>query len=194
MKRFLTISVLSLLIAACSPQSKNLSMTLAERLQNPLFAEQYAKMMVGRLTELAIDKDPILENEEKRKMIEDTKNTWMEADREARRIQREGTKAELIGVKEYLVGEILILNHMLYFGPTFETDPGPGLSIVLSEVVDPREVEFPDATSINIGPLNSPYGQQRYALDKTIDISVLRTIALWDTELDRLYGFGQLYK
>ncbi|MBU0767110.1 DM13 domain-containing protein [Patescibacteria group bacterium] len=194
MKRLLALATLSLLFTACSQKNGDGSMALAERLQNPLFAEYYAKMLVGRLTELEIDKDPILENEEKRKMIEKAKANWMEADREARNLQREGTHAELIGVKEYLMGEILILNNTLYIGPSFESDPGPGLSIFLSKIVDPRDKDFPDASSINIGPLQSPLGHQRYTIDPTIDTSTFRSIVFWDTELDRLYGFGQLYE
>ncbi|MBU2213096.1 DM13 domain-containing protein [Patescibacteria group bacterium] len=194
MKRLLTLAALSLLITACSPRNTS-TMTLAERLQNPLFAERYSKMLVGRLTELEIDKDPLLEDPKMQELVTSTKTKWMEVDREARRIQREGMKGEFVGIKEYALGEVLLLEHMLYFASDFETDPGPGLSIFLSDAIDPREVDgFPRTEEINLGPLQSPYGQQRYTIPETVDTTVFRTVILWDTELQRLYGFAQISK
>jgi len=193
MKRLLALAALSLLCSACSPRNTS-TMTLAERLQNPLFAERYAKMMVGRLTELEINKDPLLEEAKKQNIVTEMKQKWMEVDNEARKIQREGLRGEFVGIKEFVNGEILILEHILYFASDFETDPGPGLSIFLSDVVDPRDIDFPRTSDINLGPLQSPYGQQRYSIPETVDTTTLRTVILWDTELQRLYGFAQIYK
>jgi len=192
MKRLFTTFVFALFLSACTPDQGPLAIHLDQRLENPLFAEHFAKILVLRMTEIEIQKDPILEDEKKRRIVEETKKHWMEVDREARKIQREGISGEFIGIKEYALGEVLLLDSMLYIGPTFELDTGPEVHLFLSNVIDPRDIEFPDEESLSLGPLQSPFGAQRYELPPELDLSVIRTVVLWDMKLERILGFAQL--
>ncbi|MBU0458115.1 DM13 domain-containing protein [Patescibacteria group bacterium] len=201
MKRLLLISTVFLTACASitdgSPDAENnhASIPLKERLVNPLFAEQYSKAMTERLTELVIDKDPIIEDEKKARYVEDTKRYWMDIDRKSRKLQQQGLTGQFVGDKEYVIGEALLINNILFLGTKFETDPGPELHIFLSEVLDPRDLEeFPDPSFVDLGALQSPYGAQRYGIPVVTNIDALRTVILWDNQLKRLYGFAQLSK
>ena len=66
------------------------------------------------------------------------------------------------------------------------------MHLFLSESVDPRDIEFPDDSSVDLGPILSPYGAQRYAVPTTDPPQRYRTAVLWDMKLERLYGFAQL--
>jgi len=191
MKYLLPILSASFLLTGCFQSEQ---MTTAERMVNPLFAERYAEAMIGRMTELEIQNDPLLEDEEKRQLALKTKEHWMKLAREARKTQQEGKNGFFVTVKEYTQGEALLLGNTLYFDTTFETDPGPTLHVFLTTRIDPRDVEFPDETSVNVSPLSSPYGAQRYTLTQTDSLDELRTVVLFDTKLGRIYGFAQLSK
>lgn len=63
----------------------------------------------------------------------------------------------------------------------------------VSNAVDPRDVNFPDDTAIDLGQLESPYGMQRYSVPGAEEeVQQYRTVVLFDKSLERIYGFAQL--
>ncbi len=188
--------ILCLALTACAPfqagDPNPASVSHDERMINPLFAQEYAKELVNRLTELEIQDDPILEDEKMSEFVKKTKREWKDRDRSARKLQRMGISGGFIGVKEYTVGDSLLIQNYLFMGMNFISPPGPDLRVILSEEVDPRDVEFPDPTSVDLGNLESPMGAQRYLVPLVENLEKLRTVVLWDAKLNRIYGFAQL--
>lgn len=188
-----TITLSTLLLAACSSQATEIT-SLEDRLTNPLFTERYAEELVDRMVEFKIQGDPILEDEDKAEAIEDARKKWLEIARNARKRQREGFIGFLITVKEPVKGEVLYVDNTLYTDTTFTVAPGPNVHIYISTVVDPRDVEFPDESAIDIGKLQSAYGAQRYSVPLVEEPQLYRSVVLWDKDLERLYGFAQVNK
>jgi len=162
---------------------------MKQRLQNPLFTERYAEAMVDRVTELEIQKDPLLEDEQMQQLVNTTREKWLNVGREARRLQQDGRQGRFHPVKEYTTGEALYLADTLYLDTVFETEPGPQLHFYLSTVVDPRDVKFPDETAIDLGPLSSPYGAQRYTVPPVEDASLIRVAVLFDKRFTALLNY-----
>lgn len=190
MKKLITLALSTLLLGACNAAGKNLS--LETQLTNPLYTERYAETLVDRMVELEIREDPLLEDERKKKIADDARVKWLKIARDARKKQREGTQGNFITANEYAHGEVLYVDNTLYLGTTFESDPGPSLHLFLTTIVDPRDIEFPDETSLDLGRLESAYGAQQYPVPQVEDPLLYRTAVLWDTKLERLYGFAQL--
>ena len=188
LRHFCVLLVGPALLAGCSAARP----TLSDHMTNPLFAERYGEELVNRMTELEIQKDPLIENAEKKAVIDQVREQWMERAKKARDVQREGATGEFAEMKEYVRGRALLLGNTLYLSTTFESEPGPSLHLYLTTAVDPRDIAFPDPTAVDLGELQSPYGAQTVAVPNVKDFSILRTLVLWDTTLDRLYGFAQL--
>ena len=167
-------------------------MTLEQQLANPLYAEQYYDILLDRMVELDIQDDPLMQDASKAALVDNTRLDALKKAKEATQRQREGTIGQFIGASEEVRGEALYVDNMLYFGPTFETYPGPELHVFLSTVVDPRDVAFPDDTSMDLGRVESAFGAQSMAVPEVENPLLYRTVALWDTKLERLYGFAQL--
>ena len=162
-------------------------------LENPLFLEIYAEQLVDTMVNLEIYEDPITEDEDKMKIVESTRKYWFTKSKEARKTQRQGSKGSFTTMKEYSEGEVLFLDNAVYFGPSFVTSPGPSLHAFLTVTVDPRDIEFPDITAIDLGEIRVPFGAQAFIIEEEIEDPIkYRTVVLWDTDLDRLYGFSQL--
>jgi len=198
MKHLTLLLTALLLLASCSANKTaetdlSYSIPLAKRLTNPLFAEDYSKLLVGNLTELEITKDPILSDPETRKYVEEEKARWMLSGRNARKLQSMGISGEFVGEKEHARGEALFLNNILFLGTGFETDPGPSLHVYLTEKADPRDTDFPDESSIDLGLLESHFGAQSYKVPFSENSNLLRTAVLYDAKLKRIFGFAQLY-
>jgi hypothetical protein len=189
-----TITFSALLLTACSSQGTPDVQSLEDRLQNPLFTERYSEELVDRMVEYKIQGDPILEDEDKVEAIESARKKWLEIARDARKKQREGFSGFLVTVKEQTKGEVLYIDNTLYTDTTFTVAPGPNVHIYISTVVDPRDVEFPDESAIDIGKLQSAYGAQEYPVPLIEDPQLYRSIVLWDDDLERLYGFAQVSK
>ncbi len=190
----ITITVIALLLTGCRSSTTDGTASLEERLKNPLYGERYAEELVDRMVEFKIQDDPILEDEKKAGIIEKTRKEWLEKGATARQKQNEGFRGQLITMKEYTRGEVLYADNTLYTGTLFTTAPGPNLHFHLTTVVDPRDVEFPDETAIDIGVLYSAYGAQTFSVPPVEDPQQYRTVVLWDNDLERLYGFAQLSK
>jgi len=161
-------------------------------LENPLFAERYAEELVNSMVEMKIQDDPILVQPGKEAMIDQFRMQWRERADEAKRIQREGRAGFFVPVEEYVKGEVLFRENTLYVDSLFEVTPGPALRVYFTTAVDPRDTEFPDESAVDLGVLKSPYGTQQYRVPKLSNPIHYRTIVLWDTELERLYGFAQI--
>ena len=161
-------------------------------MDNPLYAERYAEEMVNVLAELEIQQDPLIADAAVKAQIAAMRDDWLAKAREARDLQRGGTSAQFAEMQQYARGEGLLLDGTFYLSSDFETLPGPGLRLYLTTMVDPRDGEFPDASAIDLGPLVSPYGAQQYAVADLSDPLAYRTAVLWDTTLEKIYGFAQL--
>ncbi len=161
-------------------------------LNNPLYLEMYAESMVDAMVNLEIYEDPILEEDGKKNYVDDVKEEWLAKAKEARSLQRQGSKGTMIPMKEYVEGEVLYLNNQLHLSPYFVSTPGPSLHVFLSKAVDPRDVLFPDETAIDLGPLTVPMAAQTFAVPATEKPAEYTSVTLWDTELNRLYGFAQI--
>lgn len=161
-------------------------------LSNPLYAEIHAENMVDTLVELEIFSDPILEDEAKSRLVDSVKEKWLDVAKAARAAQNEGQKGTLLSMKEYTEGEVLYHGDTVYFSTYFNTVPGPSLHVFLSKAVDPRDVEFPDASALDLGEMTVPYGAQSFPVPEVENPLEYRTVVLFDTELDRLYGFAQI--
>ncbi len=192
MKKSIIFCLGTLLLAGCG--SSRISAQLQERLKNPLYAEQYYDLLLDRMVDLKIKEDPMLKNAKKAKVVEDTRLAALMQTREANTAQRQGTIGNLISSSEEVGGEVLLTDSSLYLGPTFETYPGPSLHVLITTVVDPREGTFPDPTSIDLGAIEDPFGAQTLAVPTLENLTAYRTVVIWDTKLERLYGFAQLSK
>jgi len=191
---FLALALSLLALSACSKAAPSalLQPTLADRLRNPLVAERFGSELTERMTELTIDNDPLLKDATKKSLVQKYRKKGLDMSANAAAAQKLGTIGEFIEASEFVRGRALILADRLYFSAAFETVAGPDLRVVLSTVVDPTAEGFPDATAIDIGPLDSPYGSQEYILPEIGDPLLIRTVAIWDKTLGRLYGFAQM--
>lgn len=190
MKRSLLL-LAPLLLVACKTTTSDISYDAL--LKNPLFVEQYAEQLVETMVNLEIYEDPIVEDVAKKKVIDATKEYWLQQAVQARKDQRNGMKGNFIQITEYTEGEVLFTGDAVHFGPTFSVSPGPELRVILTNAIDPRDVTFPDETAIDVGELTVPYGAQSFILKEKIeDITQYRTVVLWDKKLDRLYAFAQM--
>lgn len=183
---------LSLTLVGC--QAAQYSPDRDALLSNPLYAETHAENMVDVMVNLEIYNDPILEDEEVQTIVDNTKETWLKVTKAARAAQAEGIKGTLIPMKEYVEGEVLYYKNALHFSTYFSSSPGPSLHVFLSKAVDPRDVLFPDESALDLGEMTAPYGAQSYPVPEVEDTQAYRSVVLWDTELNRLYGFAQISK
>ncbi|PIR54096.1 hypothetical protein COU75_02885 [Candidatus Peregrinibacteria bacterium CG10_big_fil_rev_8_21_14_0_10_42_8] len=191
MKKTLIASVALLTLTACQGKSGN-EQELSYLLENPLFAERYSEAMVDTMVELEIYEDPITNDEAKMKIIDKTKEKWLEVAQKSRADQRNGSKGSFTAIKEFTTGEVLFSDGKIYISPDFVSAPGPSLHFFLSTVVDPRDAAFPDETAIDIGLMRSNLGTSRYDVTTDVEPIKYRTLVLFDTELERIYGFAQI--
>ncbi len=192
----------TLALGACTASHNTVSVD--ELLQNPLFAETYAEDVVNTMVNIEIrstESEELRENGEfyetgaildleTLQKVRDVRSTWVPVGERARQAQREGSIGNFVAVTEYATGEALLKDGMLYFGPTFDLAPAADLHVFLSNTVDPRAAEFPDETAVDLGPLQSPYGTQSYALTEAE--GPYRTVVLWEQNLQRIWAFAQL--
>jgi hypothetical protein len=182
-----------LFLVACTNGSGG--QTQETLLQNPLYLEKYSENLVDTMVNLEIYEDPLLEDPAKKKIADSTKEYWLKEAKKSRKQQRQSSKGMFIPMKEYAAGEVMLTRKgdSVYFGPSFETTPGPSVHAFISKTVDPRDVEFPDETAIDLGEVKIPYGAQSFMLtEKLAEPIKYRTVVLWDTKLGRLYSFAQI--
>lgn len=184
-----------LLLVACNSNNDLQAQSRDTLLKNPLYLELYSEQLVDTMVNLEVYGDPLIEDEAKKKIADTTKEYWLAESKKARKAQRQSSKGELITMKEYVTGEVMFTKDgsAVHFGPTFTSTPGPSVHAFISSTIDPRDVEFPDPTAIDLGEILIPYGAQSfYPEQRIVDAMKYRTIVIWDTKLERLYGFAQI--
>ena len=189
--------LLPLALAACAQPAATPDLTFDQRMRNPLFAERYWDEMADRMANLQISKDPLMENADKAAIADRARQSAIELSQLSRQKRLEGIFGGFVTVNEATEGYALLVDRTLYLSTTFTTYPGPSLYLFLSPDVDPRESDFPNDNTLALGALQSPYGAQSYtlpALKEGEEDPGYRTVVLWDTKLERLYGFAQLSK
>ncbi len=189
--RFTPLAACLVLLAACSNSPRS-SRDIATEVLNPLTAIQYGNELADTLADIIIQDDPLLERAGMEEFLQQNiakAKTMVQVGRDARMRGRFGS---FIPLSEYVQGDALYVDNRLYFSPTFLADPGIVLHVYLTQAVDPREVEFPDATAINLGEIQSIYGPQTYIVPPQENPDLYRMVVLWDVQLSRLYGFAQI--
>jgi len=179
-----------LLLGACS--RGEISTETKALLENPLYAEWYYNDIVDDLTTLAIRNDPMLKDAARKAAADAARKEAAEKSREVVQQRQKGRLGQFRGPEQIVEGKALLLGDTLFFGPDFLSIPGPELHVYLSEMLDPREAAFPDASVLDLGLLKSPYESQNYTIVEPKDLTNYRTVVLWDTKLRRLYAFAQL--
>jgi hypothetical protein len=175
------------LVAACTPSTTSID----QQNENPLTASRYGDELADTMANLIIRKDPVLEQPGMRESVEKGIAEGKEIGAVARQIQKQGMMGSFISVSQSVIGYALLLDKTLYLSSDFFSSPGLNLHLYLTDVVDPRDTEFPDPNAVNIGRLQAVYGAQEYVLDIE-DASALRTAVVWDATLKQIYGFAQL--
>ena len=184
------ITVPCLLLGACGANSTS----IARENLNPLTASRYGDELADTMANLIINGDPVAEDETMKSIIQSEIARGKQIAEDARAIQNAGMMGALIPITTDTFGYGLFVENMLYLSSDFSVKPGAKLHVYLTTVVDPRDVEFPDATAIDLGVIQSTYGAQQYAVPTQSDPKLLRTLVLWDKTLKRIHGFAQLSK
>ena len=185
-----TAGLVLLTLVACGVRATGGSAN--EMLNNPLYAEWYYKDLVEDMMNMEIQNDPITQDEKKKAVIDATRQDALELAKEATKRRQTGVSGHFTPGQENVQGQALLLSGILYLGPDFDAVPGPSLHLYLTTAVDPRDLKFPDPTALDLGVLHGPYGAQAYLLPRAQQDLLYRSVVLWDTKLDRLYGFAQL--
>ncbi len=178
-----------LALTACGPAA---TVSLNDHMRNPLYAQRYWDELVDRMANMQIQNDPALKDADFAAEVDEIKRDALKASQDNRLRIRDGLQGSFITTKEETDGIALLLGNTLYLDTTFASYPGPKLHIYLTEAVDPRDVQFPDPTSLDLGELQNPYGDQEYVLPETSKNKAYRTVVLYDARLKRLYAFAQL--
>ncbi len=193
-KNLLPLLLLPLLLASCGGRSpiEKTSIRWEKLLENPLFAEQYWDELTERMVNVQLYGEDAAKDPRKMAVLDEVRRMAVQKSQEVRVAKRDGIMGSFVTVLETTEGLVLLRGHTLSFSPHFFTYPGAALKIYLTTMVDPREGTFPDAGSIEVGRLESPYGAQEYQLAEVLKTEGTRSVVLYDAKLDRLYGFAQL--
>jgi hypothetical protein len=187
---FITLTVF--VLAGCGTDMKKT--TIDEQNKNPLTASRYGDELADAMANLVIQNDPLAKDPNTRAIIDRQIERGKQIGQDARSLMAQGMYGPIIAIKEPVTGNVVYLNDVLYLSPDFYTKPGTALRVYLTTMVDPRDVKFPDNTALDLGPLQAAYGQQQYPVPSQKNPALYRTFVLWDTVLNRLYGFSQLSK
>ncbi len=178
------------LLSACGYSATSID----QQNQNPLVASRYGDELADTMANLVIQNDPVTKEPGMQQIIEKEIARGKSIGINAREAQAQGTKGQIIALKESVIGSVLLLSDTLYFSSDFEVNPGPDLHVYLTTIVDPRDDAFPDATALDLGTVQSSYGAQQYQVASSIDPVKMRTLVVFDKTLKRIYGFAQLSK
>lgn len=178
-----------LLLSACGASK---SADLTDLLKNPLYAEQYYDAQTEHMVDLLINSGALLKDESIKSAIDNARLEGVKLAKEATDLQAQGKMGTIMSDTGEAIGEVLLLDKTLYFGPEFQIAPGVNVHVYLSSVLDPRDGTFPDNTAVDLGPVHTAFGATMYPV--TVDTEHLRTFALYDVSLKRLMGFAQLQR
>lgn len=186
--------LLSVILAGCGTAT---GPSQSDLLQNPLYAEYFFNDLAETLATIEIQKDlpanaELIADADRLQAARDAKEDAIASGNAARKLRDSASVGEFVPDKELPRGNVMLRDGMLFTGPAFDTPPGPSLHVYLSPVIDPRDGTFPDAKAIDVGRLEQTYGTFAMPLPPDIDLKTIRTVVLYDTVLQRLYGFAQL--
>jgi hypothetical protein len=184
--RFLLAASPLLFLTACASKSADLQTLL----QNPLYAEQYYDAQVDNMVNMLIGSGELLRDPEVKAAIDESRLEGLRLAQEATAKQSTGKMGIIASDTEEAVGEVLLVDNILYLGPEFQMLPGVDVRVYLSETVDPRDVPFPDSTAVEIDSIHTSFGATQYTVSSSN--KNLRTFVLYDKALKRIVGFAQL--
>lgn len=182
---------IALLLSACASTART---SINRENQNPLTASRYGDELADSMANIVIQDDPIAKDPAMRAVIDAQITLGKKIADSARTKQEQGMKGGLVQVKNQISGYVLYTDDMLFLSPDFFAVPAADLHIMLTTVVDPRDVMFPDKTTIDLGTIQSAYGAQQYAVPHQDKPELYRTLVLFDRKLQRIEGFAQLSK
>ncbi len=189
MRPAITLLAFTFLLTACGSVSRT---SIEEQNRNPFTASRYGDELADTMANLIIVDDPILKEEGMRERIQEVIEEGKAIADEAREEMSGMMEGVFISLGQETAGRVLHDGEVLFLSSDFETDPGPSLHLYLTTAVDPRDLEFPDPTAIDLGETQSVYGAQTYDLPAIEDPRLYRTAVLWDSDLKRLWAFAQL--
>lgn len=183
----------ALLLAGCAPAS----LPLDTLLQNPLYAEFYYNDLADRMATIEVNATApanaaILENAELKATLTAAREQAATKAAEARSARDRGATGGFVPVLEQPSGQVMLIDGVLFTGPTFNTPPGADLQLYLSPAIDPRDVVFPDTAAVSLGPVQQHYGAGAYRAVAAPAGTHWRSVVLYDRALRRIYGFVQL--
>ncbi len=187
----LSIVGIALLLSACSPTAGT---SISQENQNPLTASRYGDELADSMANIVIQDDPIAKDPAMRSVIDAQITLGKKIADNARTKQEQGMKGSLVQVKNEVSGYILYVDDTLFLSSDFVAVPSADLRVMLTTVVDPRDVVFPDKTAMDLGTIQSFYGAQQYAVPHQDKPELYRTLVLFDRKLKRIEGFAQLSK
>ncbi len=194
MKKISLLPLLALfLIAGCAKSIDTSNPVSFEKMMtNPLYAQRYWEDLTESMVNMQINKDKdITANQQKLATVDATRRDALAKAQAISLLMHDGKVGQFLTVKQDTNGSALLLKKVLYFSPDFTTIPSPSLHLYLTQSIDPRNGQFPDPTSKDLGTLASPYGAQQYPLPPS-DTTQYHSAVLYDTVLNRIEGFVQL--
>jgi hypothetical protein len=161
-------------------------------MDNPLFAERYWADIVEHMADFirsghALYKDPVTAA-----VIDAQKNRATARLTEVRKKKEAGLTGSFAKEIDDILGSVLLLNGTVYFGTDFLAYPEPDQHVYVTTITDPRETSFPDATSVDLGELESPYGAQQYVIPAERVDPRFRTVVLYDRQFKTILAIAQL--
>ena len=189
MKKIPLLSFL-LLLTACS--ALPLTRSAQQRMKNPLYAQQYYAELVDHFVNLQVQADLALQDATIAAKVNRARREALQQSQEAAAIVNGGSTGTFNSIREETRGTALALEDSLYISPDFMTVPGGTLRVFVTRAVDPRDSVFPDETAVDLGPLETPYGDQVYALPLSFKGIDQFTVVIEDTMIKRIHGFAQL--
>jgi hypothetical protein len=186
------VAVSAVLLAACNAPHMT---SIDQELQNPLTASRYGDELADGMANIIIQDDPILKEDGVREKIENEIRRGKEISADAQDKQSEGVMGGILPMGADSTGYALYVDGTLFLSSDFSTTPGPSLHVYLTNAIDPRDVEFPDESALDLGEIQSAFGAQQYEVPEQKEgAEPLRTFVLFDKTLKRIYGFAQLSK
>lgn len=183
----------ALLLAACGTQTPA---EQADLVGNPLYARYYYQDLMETMANYGIQRDRMLENKEKKGIVDATKKRAQEHLKLATDKVNAGKSGGFMSDTGYASGIALLHEGTIYFSQDFNTLPGPSIYVFASDIADPGagtgSLSFPREGSLSLGPLQTPYGAQAYAIPAEGKDMAFRSVILWDNRLERLMGYAQL--
>ena len=181
-----------LFLAACSQSTAG----TGNQMDNPLYAKYYYQDLTDHMVDYTVQKDPIMSNPAKKNIVDATRSDAVAKVTDLSKKIDKGTSGQFQSDGDYAKGTALLLNNVLYIGPDFNVVPGPSLHMFISTSLDPRigtgALATLEPNAVDLGPLKDPYAAQTYMPPSPKENDKYRSVAIWDTQLQRIFGFAQL--